>query len=591
MRSSGLAILFLAMIALASLLLPATLRADGPALRVTVEGITGDERENVEAALAIPQGLVRDGAVDRRWLRRFVQQAPQKAREALKPFGFYDPVVTVSSERPGEGIYVVNVTVEPGEPVRVTSVAVRAEGEGRDERPLARLIRAFPLAVGDIMRQDIYEKAKRDLRSRAVELGYLSAEFSTHVIRLSPSELSAEIDLVLETGPRYYFGNINFSGAPLYPSDFFWRYLEFETGDTFSYLKIGQTQRNLINADRFSEVVIHTDREAADDSRHVPVDIRLTPSKPKRLRMGIGYETDLGLKGTIKYRDVNFFRTSHEFESAIDVSQDLQILGLRYIIPDHKDMGGFTSLSFNARREDLRAYFTETMTAEFERTKTIRRNMTGSFFFQLMKERSDAGDEGTNTFSFLPGLRLSKITYDNIIRPSRGYRYSMELKGTHQALGSDIGLVQFTADGGLIVPLPSRFSLLTRARIGTTTLNEATAELPIALRFFAGGDQSVRGYRYRSLGPRDSNDDVIGGRNLLTFSIELERAIGESWGLAAFYDTGNAFNNFSDISLAQGAGAGIRYYSPVGPIKLDVARQIGRKDPEFRLHLSVGFSL
>ncbi|HOE15910.1 MAG TPA: autotransporter assembly complex family protein [Syntrophorhabdaceae bacterium] len=567
-----------------------SLAAEGQ-IQVVIDGIEGDEFANVRTALAIPPGLVsRDGVVDTRWLKNFERQAPRKAREALQPFGFYDPLVTVSSEKSQDGLHKIRISIDPREPVRVTGLSVRVEGPGSDERRIAEIIRAFPLNVGDVLRQDKYENAKKEIRSKAVELGYLNADFSTHVIRLSPPELRAEIDLVLETGPLYYFGQVNFSGASLYPSSFFGRYLAFKAGDVFSHLKIGQTQRNLINADRFSEVVIHADQEAASDHR-VPVGIKLTPSKPKRLRMGIGFETDIGVKGTVKYRDVNFLRTSHEFESAMDISENLKVLGLRYVMPDHKDIGGFTSLGFSARREDHRAFFTETMTAEWERTRTIGRNMTGSAFLQLMHERSDAGDEETNTFSLLPGFRLSAISYDNMVRPTRGYRYSMEFKGTHQTLGSHIGLAQVVADGGLVIPLPARFTLLTRARIGSTTLNDATVELPIALRFFAGGDQSVRGYRYKSLGPQDANGDVVGGKNLLVGSIELERAIGENWGLALFYDTGNAFNNFSDISLAQGAGAGIRYYSPIGPFKLDVARQMDEKNSDFRIHLSVGFNL
>ncbi|MDD3846082.1 MAG: BamA/TamA family outer membrane protein, partial [Syntrophorhabdaceae bacterium] len=392
------------------------------------------------------------------------------------------------------------------------------------------------------------------------------------------------------TGDLYYFGEIKFSGAPGYPQSFFGRYLEFKTGDVFSHQKIGLTQRNLINADRFRTVMIDADREKAADHR-VPVEIRLRPSKPKRLRLGVGFETDIGPKGTIKYEDVNFFGTSHKFESQFDLSGPLQVVGARYTMPDASDIRSFSSLSFNMKREDQTAFFTESITAEFERARSLGRVPTGSLFVQMLKENSDAGDERTNTFSLLPGCRLSGVSYDDMVRPTRGHRYFAELKGTHQSLGSSTGLVQFTADGGLILPLPARFSLLTRAKLGATTQNEPNADLPIALRFFAGGDQSVRGYAYKSLGPRDVSGDVIGGKNLVTASIELERAIGKDWGIAAFYDTGNAFNDFSDMQLAQGAGMGVRYYSPIGPIKLDLARQIGERNPDFRIHVSIGFGL
>jgi len=158
-------------------------------------------------------------------------------------------------------------------------------------------------------------------------------------------------------------------------------------------------------------------------------------------------------------------------------------------------------------------------------------------------------------------------------------------------MGSTTGFVQFIGDGGLIIPLPAGFSLLTRAKVGATMQNEKDTDLPIALRFFAGGDKSVRGYKYMALGPTDLEGNVIGGKNTLTGSVEIEKAIGESWGLAVFYDLGNAFNDWGNFALAQGAGIGGRYYSPVGPIRLDIARQINQPRPDIRIHFSIGFGL
>ncbi len=570
-------------------LAPLPVRAEGQ-VHIAIEGIEGEELKNVEAALALPLGIVKDGTVNEKWLERFKLQIPRKTMEALEPFGYYGPAVTVSSSLKDGDVHEVHVLIEPGEPVRVTSVSIKIEGPGENEEKLAGLAAAFPIHEGEALRHDVYETAKKDIRGRAIELGYLDADFSTHEIRVAPEELSAEIELVLETGPLYYFGEVHFSGAPRYPRSFLGRYLEFKPGDVFSHQKIGMTQRNLINADRFREVMIHADKTGAPDHR-VPVEVRLVPSKPKRLKLGIGYQTDIGIKGTIIYEDVNFMGTANRFESQMDLSQPLQVVGARYVMPDSKDTRSFSSLSFNMKREDEKDIFTESMAAEFERARTFGKTMIGSAFIQALKERSEAGNERTNTFSVLPGLRFSGAYYDNMIRPSRGYKYKTELKGTHQALGSDTGLVQLTAEGGLIIPLPARLSLITRGKIGWTSQNEPDSDLPIPLRFFAGGDQSVRGYAYKSLGPEDINGDVVGGKDLLEASIELERAIGKDWGIAAFYDTGNAFNDFSNMQLVQGAGMGVRYYSPIGPIKLDIARQIGVRDPDFRIHITIGFGL
>ena len=573
----------------------------GVPVKIYFEGISGKELDNVRIATTFPEGLVKDGVIDERWMEHFKKQVPDKAKKALEPFGYYRAHITVSSDVTDNGVYELRVLIEPGEPVRVTDVTVAVKGPGSAESKLVDLVRTFPVDKGAPLRQDVYEGAKDALRSKAVELGYLDADFTEHQIRIDVEESSARINLVLQTGEQYRFGEISFSGAPRYPRSFLGRFIEFKPGDVFSQQKIGMSQKNLINADRFRSVMLYADKDKAADHA-VPVEVQLEESKPKRLRMGIGYETDIGPKGTFKYEDVNFRSTGHRFEAQFDFSAPLVNAAVRYIMPHPKDIKSFTALSFNAKREDYRNtpdylgngipnYFSEDLSAEYERARSFGKAGTGSIFLQLLRENSDVGDDHTNTFSVLPGLRLTTIDYDNMVRPRRGYRYLFELKGTHQALGSTTGFVQFIADGGMIIPLPAGFTLLTRARIGITAENEKDTDLPVPLRFFAGGDKSVRGYKYRSLGPTDNQGNVIGGKDTFTGSIELEKAIGKDWGIAVFFDAGNAFNDWNQVELAQGAGIGGRYYSPIGPIRLDIARQIDQPRPDFRIHFSIGFGL
>ena len=119
-------------------------------------------------------------------------------------------------------------------------------------------------------------------------------------------------------------------------------------------------------------------------------------------------------------------------------------------------------------------------------------------------------------------------------------------------------------------------------------MNGNFLDVPVSFRFFTGGDNSVRGYAYQSLGPTNAQGEVVGGKHLLVGSIELEGAIGQNWGAAVFYDAGNAFDDFDSLNLAQSAGVGVRYYTPVGPIRLDIARQLGVSDPSYRFHFTIG---
>jgi translocation and assembly module TamA len=575
---------------LCSLVLAAsTVRAAEP-VQIKVEGLTGKELANVEASLTLPAGLVREGKVDELWLGRFKGQIPDKVRDALSPFGYYDPAVEVTTDGQREGFYLLRIKVEPGPPVRVTRVDVQVRGPGAEKGDLNKLVSAFPLHAGDRLRQDLYEEAKAGLQGKAVSAGFLDADYSVHEIRVAPSQLTAEIDLVLQTGEHYRFGPVTYSGAPQFPDRFLHRHVTFKPGDIFSQAQLAQTQLNFMNADRFSEVTIDADKSKAKD-HSVPIEVKLVPSATKRLRIGGGYGTDTGVRGALTYTDVDALSRGHRLDAQLTASEYIQGVAAAYTIPSTTDIDSFYALLGNLQNEYLSDYHTQKVSVELQRAKRFGIGRVGTFYVQVQKENSVAGDQITNAFLVMPGVRLTGRTYDNLTRPTKGYRYLMELRGTDQALGSDTGFIQFLANGDVTVPLPWRLSLLGRAQFGATTQNQGAADLPITVRFFSGGDRSVRGYAYQSLGPKDDNGDVVGGKHLLAGSIELERAIGKNWGIAAFYDVGNAFNNFSQMDLAQSVGLGGRYYTPVGPIRLDIARQIAMSNPGFRIHFTIGVEL
>ena len=564
--------------------------ASEESIQVVIEGVDGPERSNVEAALSLPPGIIKEGLIDKRWLRRFRREIPKKVNSSLEPFGYYKTEVSTNLDVLEKGVHLLRVDVKKGEPVYLTEVKVSAEGPGAIEKPLIDLIEKFPLRKGDILRHDIYENAKKELQNRMIDMGYLDASFSTHQITVSLNNMEAQINIVLQTGKIYHFGDVSFSGDVSYPEIFLKRYIQFKHGQVFSYNKIAATQTNLINSDRFREVIINAKKDKAINY-FVPVEIVLTSSLPKRFKIGLGYGTDTGPRASLYYQDVNALRKGHEFQTELTVSPALQGIASRYTIPGQKDIRTLTSFKVSAQIEDTQSYTINMANAEVERIMSLGRARIGSYFVQMQKEHSEAGNIRTNSFLIIPGVRFSQRRFDKPVRPSKGFNYQIELKGTTKEIGSDTGFMQAISKGELIIPLPARFSILTRMQAGATWQGDSSKDLPITLRFFAGGDNSVRGYRYQSLGPRSDEGDIVGGKNLLIGNFELERAIGKNWGVAAFYDAGNAFNNFSSIDPAQGAGLGCRYYTPVGPVKLDLAREINVASPGYRIHFSIGLEL
>ena len=559
-------------------------------VQVVIDGLEGEALKNAQAALALPPGLVREGVVDRALLDLFRRQIPEKVRKALEPFGYYEAQVSSTQEKNEKGQELLRVKVIPGKPIRITALNVRITGPGENNPDLKQLVSSFPLQPGDVLNQPKYEKAKEELRTKALNEGYLGSEYTSHVIRVNRAERKAEIELILQTGSRYLIGEVIWEGTLLYPVSYLERFLDFKPGDPYSYSKIYQTQLNLINSDRFASVNIRADKEDAQEGR-VPVRIHLEASAPKRLRPGVGYSTDYGARVSLRYQDLNTFQRGHEFNADASIAEKRQAISSYYTLPGSGHVDNRTNLKVGLQRELLKPYDNLLFTTEAEQARSFGYGRIGSAYLQFREERfSEAGQTGSSRL-IMPGLRFSQRRVDDLIRPQKGFRYALETRGSTQALGAESNFVQFLGNGDLLVPLGAGFSLIPRTQLGATWQKDPLTDLPPSLRFYAGGDRSVRGYTYQSLGPKDSSGNVIGGKNLFVASMEVEYSITRNWSMAAFYDVGNAFNSLDELRLAQGAGLGVRYYTPAGPVRVDVARQINVDHPGYQLHISIGFAL
>ncbi len=538
----------------------------------------------------MPPGLIQEGVLNRGLLDIFMRRAPEKVVSALEPLGYYHAQAAVSLETPQENGEVLKVQVVRGEPVRVSAVDISLKGVGEKEKILKGLIAAFPLKVGDVLHQGKYELGRDALRSKALDLGYLGAKFTTRAVRVYRGEFKGEIELALETGDQFRYGEVTFEGAPMYPKAYLERFLDFMPGELCSHTKTYQTQLNLINSDRFASATIETNIEEARNY-FAPVKIKLEPSPPKRFRPGVGYATDTGARVSLRYKDLNAFQRGHEFNTDLSISERRQDLSAIYSFPGRGHVDNRTLLKSGLQQELLDAYDSRLFTLEAEQARSFGYGIVGSGYVQFRQEDySEAGQEGKSSL-IMPGLRFTIRRVDDIIRPTRGFRNYLELRGSTDGLGAETNFFQVLVNGDILYPLTPRLSLLPRFQVGYTWERDPITELPPTLRFYAGGDRSVRGYTYQSLGPKDAAGNVTGGKNLLVGSLELEYAITKNWAVAAFYDVGNAFNSWDSLNLAQGAGIGIRYYTIAGPIRVDVARQINVDDPKIQLHVSLGFAL
>jgi translocation and assembly module TamA len=589
MRSSkGTKAIFILCGVLFTFFLISSVRAEQ--VEIDIKGVTDELLENVRAALTLPSTLIQDGKVQEKWLEHLVEKADETVMEALEPFGYYDPEVNVKMERGDPGTYRILVNVDPGEPVRVSNVSITMQGPGSDEPSWQPLISEFPLRKGDILNHADYEKAKGAFKAEAVSLGYLDADFTVQRILVSRTRRTAQIELRLKTGKKYFFGEIILQGGKDYPEEFLNRYVSFNTDDVFSYDRIGETQRNFLNSERFRVVTISSDKKDAK-KQHIPVHIRLKPERPRNVRIGIGYGTDTGARFSTIYSNLNAFRRGHEIRSILNISELLQEIRSSYTVPSLTDLNSFKAIEIALQKEDTDSYKTTLFLLGANSTRSIGKGKVMTLFTNVHWEDSEISSEDVTSFLIIPGVRFSERRYDDLVRPTRGFRYQAETKGSHKYLFSETSFIQCRIDANTIMQMPLNVLLFLRMKGAVTLMDGSIDDLPASQRFFTGGDRSVRGYDYQSLGPKDRKGEVIGGKHLLVGSAELERAVYKNWGAAVFYDVGNAFNEFSDMDLRETAGIGLRYYTPIGAIRLDYARQIGVDNPDYKIHLTVGLEL
>jgi translocation and assembly module TamA len=205
---------------------------------------------------------------------------------------------------------------------------------------------------------------------------------------------------------------------------------------------------------------------------------------------------------------------------------------------------------------------------------------------KYQREEYRLGNDSGLSNLLMPGISYSYLRSDNRIDPHNGYRLQFDTKVAKEGLGSDTNLLYGTAMVKGLTTLWDNHRFLARAQFGGSATN-GYKSVPPSLRFFAGGDQSVRGYEYQTLSPENDQGDRIGGRYMVALSAEYQYSIAEKWRIATFIDQGNSFNTLELPSLKTGVGVGIRWVSPVGPIRLDLAHAL--EDPGgVRLHFSMG---
>ncbi len=562
---------------------------------VRIDGISDIERQNVRAFLSISRlDKKQRAALTEARLAFLLRKAPAEVQIALEPFGYYDPKVTVQSNETGSGNKrgtVVVLTIDPGKPVRVRNLDLAIAGDGGEDRYLQRDLERFTPAVDVVFVHPLYEESKSRLSRRLNERGYFDAELGDHRVEITRAQQAADITLNWTSGPRYAIGAARFSDAQIRQS-LLDQIVHWTPGEPYHQGKLLKLQQRLTDLDYFASIDVQPALEERD-SGQVPVDITLTQGKRSLYRAGVSYGTDSGGGITLGLdrRWVN--DRGHKLSAALEYAQRREVLATQYRIPAFAWLEGWYTFEADLREEtDAQALGFRRLSLSTQRSGRINDDwlLIAGLWLQREQTKFD-GISGDRTTVLYPGLIAEYNRRDEPVYPRNALSARFELRGGPiRFLDQTFSFTQAQASALWVRGVGENNRLLVRAAIGAI---ETTAfeQLPASLRFYAGGDRSVRGYGYREIGPRFEGDIVTGAPYLLTAGIEFERMFSQSWGGAAFIDTGDAFAGREAFDLRRGVGVGVRWRSPIGPIGLDIAKGLDNPDRSWRLHFGIGVHL
>lgn len=551
-------------------------------VNVVISGIEKPMEDNVRLFLSIEQQkdhlLMSEGR-----LLRLHKKAPQEISSALQPFGYYRPDIKTELTQPTPNHWQATYNIDPGPPLLIGQFNFTISEEMLKDPEFIALSKKLPLRKGEVFNHLEYEDIKTRLARLAAERGYFSARFVEHRVEIDLDAYEARIYLHYEGGPRYRFGEVSLKQDVLDP-EFLQRYISFERGSPYTVYELIDLQQVLNDSDYFRTVEVSAG-QPQQGSTEIPINVTLTPRKRHSYSIGLGYGTNTGARAKFGWGMSPLNRRGHRIDTEAKVSEIGYSLSSQYRIPvlnPRTDQivysAGIVNENTESSDSDLR-----TIGVSLNRSHASWRE---SISLNYQREKYVVADDRGISNLLIPSVNWSRTWGRNVIYTVDGLRFDINLRGASKKLVSDSDFLQLQGGIKAINPLGSHNRIITRGRLGGIWTQEFN-QLPSSARFFAGGSQSVRGYAYQSLGPVNENNQVIGGKYLMIGSIEFEHSFSKKWGVALFYDAGNAIDNIND-KLERGAGFGLRWKSPVGPVRVDLASALSRDGNPWRIHFNIG---
>ncbi len=519
--------------------------------------------------------------------QRLLNQSNDEIKDLLATEGYFSPKVSQTNIDKQHVIF--NITL--GEQALVHEAKLTFNGDISQQTPktlpnINQLVGLWPLKTDVPFTQSAWTAAKRNLISQLITQRYPQAKISSSLATVNPATHLVDIALVVDSGPAFYFGETKIEGLEKYPASLLLNINQIKAGDVYSQTALLNYQAELQASGKFSNVSVISDTENKADGK-ADIVVRVTERETQTVALGIGASTNTGARVQVGYNNRNLFGKGWGWETTTKLEQLSQSANSVINLPITTE-GYLDSISNNVVRLNIEGQATTVINNGVKRSwtqkygkKSIEQFVGANLLYEFLTIDGE-GSEFNKAATLNYGITVRNL--DNAIFPTRGYLFNTQLQVAPLDQFSDGRFVQSQAKLQGYYPISRNTQFIGRIEAG---MINGSINVPATYLFRAGGDQSVRGYSFQSLGI-DNGEAVLGGRVLLTGSTEVIQWLTKSWGGAAFVDFGNAAKRWGDYEAVYGYGLGVRWRSPVGPVGLDIA--YGEKAEQYRMHFNLGVS-
>ena len=513
-------------------------------------------------------------------------EAVDQAKEAAATEGFFSAQVGIDTDR-GVSPIAVTLHVTPGPQAHVTAANLDVTGaaaydpDGRDA--IAQMKREWPLPAGAPFRQSLWQDAKTKAVATLAGRSFAAATLTSSEALVDPSVNGVAIDIGIDSGPVFHVGDLDIEGLSRYPATLVRNYRTKKPGDRYSIADLDQFVRRLNGTGYFASVHAAIDADPANAAA-APVHVSVIEAPPKKIEVGLGYSTDTAFRGNVSYRDVDVLDRAIQMYVDARIESKLQNASLRFVEPPNAS--GWSRSTFGrVERTDIAGLVTQTAATGLRMSSLDDRNQWqyGAAFY--VDQQDQPGFPTQRAHALYVDVERAWRRVDDLASPTKGY-IVLAQAGVGVPGASTRGFERVVVQSAFWQPLSRLWSLTGKAEAGAVIAGDRVG-VPSELLFRTGGDTTVRGYAFQSLGLKQG-DAVLPVRYYTVLSVEATRWINDSLGIATFVDAGNAFDVLSDFTLAVGYGMGVRLRTPIGPFRLDVA--YGEQSRQVRLHFSVGLA-